>query len=309
VIEVLLGALRTFSFNAWSDDLTELGRGIQQAISAFSQRLAARSFQDFTAADRPGEDHGVVAAEHLTSLLAHIRKNKPGVRDYTPAIAAISAHNCQRRRVRFADQPLSFLLILCDTLQEWNRPHLLYTLAPATVLSRLFYEHGLRDEQDVVEATSIELPSVAGEPLGFELRYTEDIHSNCGLFHLWLDASSNLQRLDPDGFPFDVTVKLTSPAYRVAGQDLWQMERLRQAAYETHMNFLADWFPRAGNDAVGYSNKEQAGYEHVTLNLRALCAAHPITASMSTFSQFLKRWRHFNQDQVFQGDYASTSPG
>jgi len=35
------------------------------------------------------------------------------------------------------------------------------------------------------------------------------------------------------------------------------MDRLKEAAIETHMNFLADWFPRPSNRAVHHSINEK----------------------------------------------------
>ena len=280
-------------------------------MDALGEKLAGRGFQGVVREDRPGEDHGVIGAVHLASLVEHVRQHKPGVGRYGAAIQAIAGHNLRKRIVKFSEEPLSFLLILCDTVQEWNRPHLLYSTAALAMMARAFSEGDPHDVPGPVESASVMFPAGADttDPIQFELVYDETIGANAGVFQLWIDTSSNLQRLDMDGFFFEVELRFVTPDFRRGAQRESQMHRLRQAADETHMNFLADWFPSASNAAVRHKHDEEGGTDTLELNLHQLMLRGPVTAQMKTFFKLLSRWSRFNEDRGFAGDYAPEPPG
>ena len=47
----------------------------------------------------------------------------------------------------------------------------------------------------------------------------------------------------------------------------------------------------------------------LTLHLRKLSELEPVTASMGTFRSFIEKWRRYNNDRDFTGDYAPVPPG
>jgi len=160
-----------------------------------------------------------------------------------------------------------------------------------------------------------------GNLLHLSLEYDEDIKWKAGVFNLWLDASCNFQRLDFAGLPddFDIQVEFVTPLYgeRAEPRRTPQLYRLRDAARETHMGFLAKWFPckshepgnkpRVTNDAVTYTLRGDLGdplaREHLSLRLRALCKEKRITRDIEEFRRCLKRWKRYNEDREFAGDY------
>jgi hypothetical protein len=124
-----------------------------------------------------------------------------------------------------------------------------------------------------------------------------------------LDICSNLQRLDVEGFPFEVILRFFTPHFVRGGRPGSQMDRLKEARNETHMNFLADWFPKEGNDAIQHTSDDQERVDKLELHLRALTRRRPVSASMKTFFKLLSRWSRYNEDRVFAGDYAPEPPG
>jgi hypothetical protein len=315
-MEILRGVQDALAFYKRSKDLAELAANIDNLVKDFSGKLVARGFQGFTSEDHPGEDHGVVGAVHLASLLEHIGKRKGRLGSYGPAIRAIAVHNHRRKTVRFSDEPLSFLLVLCDAIQEWNRPHLFYSTAAATMLTRLYHGGEIEELRGPLGSAILVLPEATGtvgatsdEPIQFELRYIDAINDNAGVFHMWLDLSSNLQRLEVEGFPFEVTLRFVTPHFGKGGRPGSQMDRLKEAAHETHMNFLADWFPKDGNDAIQHTSDDQERLDKLELHLRALTLSRPVSATMKTFFRLLSHWSRFNEDRVFAGDYAPEPPG
>jgi hypothetical protein len=284
----------------------------------------------------------VISALHLEALLKNIgRDNKQlEVEDYRAAIRAIAAHNSRKHTVSFEKEPIGFLLILCDTIQEWVRPRLLYSTAPVQMLTWLMGQggegehltgpfrsltfHQVRREKEVFHL----VPTNGKNQLFFSLEYSDGINKNSGVFNLWLDATYNLQRLDVAGLGLEIDVEYITPYYRPkplmdAEQ---QFHRLQDAVKETHMKFVERWFPRiafqhAGgdgkpydgvtNDAVSYIEAKEDDIrksERLVLHLRDLCKKRLISRDIDEFRKRLKTWRHYNDDREFAGDYAPAIP-
>jgi hypothetical protein len=322
-IDILQGAQSALRFYKRAPDLVELADGVQRQVKWLSDKLVERKFEDFTREENPGEDHGVVGALHLSALAEHVQARKRQPVNYEPATRAIAVHNHRRKTVDFELAPLGFLLILCDTVQEWNRPHLSYSTAPMTMLARVLNGGTGGDLANPVESSSLTLPRTARSrrtgknrpAIEFDLRYGDHINENAGVFNLWIDASDNLQRLDLTKFPFDIKVRFWTPYLRTRRRPESQMDRLKEAAHQTHMNFLAGWFPKEGNEAVLHGPQPvrsiyvPAETDLVELDVRALSLAKPVTASMHTFRGLLSRWSRYNEDRIFAGDYAPEPPG
>jgi len=328
-IEVMKGVKRLLTFFKNARPLKRLTADVQKALGRLSKALADEPFLDFSTEDRPGEDHGVVAARHLHGLIETIESDDPEVKlaDYQAAVDAIARHNHRgKNAVVFEKAPLSFLLILCDTLQEWSRPRLHYDSAPYEILSWMRQSSTekniggpLRHISLNIEAMSDDRRFEMTDPnvLRMVLEFDEDINRNDQVFFLWLDASSNLQRLDFSGLDFDIDVEFVTPFLR-KGLGLGpeqQFHRLGDAARETHMGFLERWFPTgkadkgpgSSNGAVTYWADRHPGtedpHEHLVLHLRELAKSRPITKDFDEFSEYLSRWKHYHDNREFLGDY------
>jgi len=66
-------------------------------------------------------DHGVVAWLHLRQWMKEIKYPKESL---APALTAILRHNLSDQEVDIRKEPLTFLLLLCDHIQEWGRPRI-----------------------------------------------------------------------------------------------------------------------------------------------------------------------------------------
>lgn len=77
-------------------------------------------------------DHGVASAVHLEHLLRKVIRDDDLATDLRPAVCAIARHNLTESTFRVGpmpsgssgaqeNEPLSFLLVLCDEIQEWGR--------------------------------------------------------------------------------------------------------------------------------------------------------------------------------------------
>ena len=321
-IDVLNSAADMMKFFEGSDSLSELAADVRKRIEDLSESLA-KFFPPADApipprAEAPIPDHGMVAAEHLQRLVNRVVDDQEAARVYKYSIEAIAAHNVHNRDVSFRKQPLAFLLILCDTIQEWNRPHLSFSIAPMEILASVM-GGGFAETATVrgpLERVSVNLkkdgPKLRMEnrrQLQFELNYAAGIHRNCGVINLWLESCSNLQRLNLDGLPFDIRLIYRTPPYRTdRGHVECQMYRLEEAAHETHMSFLYGWFPnKSSNKAVLYDS-DRSG-ESLEIHLRELTREKRIKVGMDVVRERLAKWRRYNEDRDFVGDYAPISPG
>jgi hypothetical protein len=332
-IQILSAVQRMLEFYQHPHAMEQFRQHLTAALETLSSDLLASDMApllELTHEDKPGADHGVIAAAHLKELLGRLGKDSyPG--SYYPAIRAIGMHNNHRAKVSFQADPLAFLLVICDTVQEWNRPHLRHATAPAMLLSRLL---AFNEEQEQttgpLEAVSINLRRVRkpaphcnfkmedSKVLKLSLYYGQDIQTDAGVFNLWIDSSCNLQRLSLDRFPLNIEIEFQTPYFHRAGHDPEsQMRRLRDAVDETHMNFLRDWLPSSAEGtnatkAIRYQSvtgSNGTDYDVLTLDLRCLADRKVIKADVSKFRACLRDWKRWNEDRDYAGDYAPRIPG
>ena len=111
-IDVLKGVRSLPGFFGNAAPLGELPEQLSKVLDRMSEELVADGLALYTAEDKPGEDHGVVAAWHLQKLLdrAAEKDGKLQPEEYSPAIRAIALHNSRKHIVSFLDEPLGFLL-------------------------------------------------------------------------------------------------------------------------------------------------------------------------------------------------------
>ena len=306
------------AFDNVDDELSEIFENL-------TRRIISSNYDDLSGIGQPGEDHGVIAALHLRGLLQNISSDDQLVNweSFIPALRAIAFHNTHEKIVSFQDDPLGFLLILCDTLQEWNRLQLNYAVAPGIIQSRLAGHPGYSGSlyggfrnffiEDLQHNRKFLLAPSSRRYLNFRIEYNPAIQFDAGVFNTWLDASYNLQRLDFHGIDIDIRIEYVTPSYLdSSGQWIQQMHRLRDAKNETHMNFIEGWFPENASGSVNYQYEPQRGFippkEHLILNLKKLSEIKPLTRDINAFREFLSKWKKFNDDRDFQGDYYIPPP-
>lgn len=168
-------------------------------------------------------DHGVLSALRTAQILCHAEQGdsrfagvpEPGlVAEYSRALHAMALHNRFRMVVRLNTHPVSWLLRLCDELQEWGRPRVnvermvkqLYIDIQDDRQSTLGANPGLeRFETNLAfEAGSGEggerplVIRVRGDAphLCFRLRYHDPVKAGYEASITFLSKAYNLQHLD-----------------------------------------------------------------------------------------------------------------
>lgn len=328
-IDALKSLLDFLKFFKNAPSLEKLSVQISDLIDVISEELNNENKLEYGKIKSSAKDHGIISAHHLFALLCKISDDDPTVdlNEYKHVINAISLHNYRKNKISFNSEPLAFLLILCDTLQEWKRMQLNYSNSPLNIISSLlgnsihkddllgpFKEMYIENIKYNQKDDSFQLEK--GKPLIFKLIYDEKINKNTGVFSLWLDASCNLQRLDYSDFPFDIAIEYITPLFRKNGKELKQLHRLRNLKNELHLGFLHNWMPEINNNgiltnlsrAVEYKYDENICKERLTLNLRQLTLNKAITKDISEFYKRLPEWKHYHDDKEFVGDYAKITP-
>jgi hypothetical protein len=336
-IEIFNGTEKVFKFFKFSEKIKDFVKDMDSSLAKLSDTLD-NTFGYFKN-DNPGKDHGILAAEHLNELKNKIKDPKEDMGKYDHALKAIAYHNHRKMKVSFEEEPFAFLLIMCDTIQEWNRPHLNYTNAPDIMLSKLFSESGEDGKQNYTGPLervklNVKKDNTLGryfkfensELLNFQLHYTNEINLNSGVFNLWIDSTCNLQRLSMEGLPFNINIQFITPKYNYNGKSQYQMHRLREVALETHMTFLHDWFPNTPNswgstndaishctsidkiDSIDDSLPDIDKKELLIINLKELARRKLITEDIKELRDNLVKWKSYNDDRDFQGDYGSDIP-
>ncbi len=330
-IDLLKGAHKLLKFFKNSPLIEAFSVDLERTVSALSGKVATE-IGGYSAEDKPGEDHGVISAIHLVGLIKSIAKDDPkhvALKEYWPAVSAIALHNNRKHAVLFSKDPLGFLLILCDQIQEWNRPRLNWSVAPIQMLTWMAgQEISVEPRKGPFRSVTINVKrdrdsfrlasSARNSLLSFTLEYSHGTNHNAEVFNLWIDASCNFQRLDFAGLKINIDIHYVTPKYenpRTRACE-WQFDRLKRAATETHMNFLHPWFPtqakRKGvtNGAVEYSNSGLCTppKEHLVLHLKNLTSETRITKDIDYFRQRLTQWKEYNEDRDFEGDYAPVIP-
>jgi len=93
---------------------------------------------------KPLEDHGLVGAFHLAGKLDKLSPDKRYINEFESSISAIAKHELPLAEIDPHEDPLSFLLFLCDKVQEWGRPRIDRLEAARKLLGAMRSDEGLK---------------------------------------------------------------------------------------------------------------------------------------------------------------------
>jgi hypothetical protein len=295
--------------------------------------------------DKPYKDHGLIGAYHLKTLIGSINKHSK-IDTYKEPIGAISKHNCQRIKIDYKLEPLAALLVLCDTLQSWWRPQFPhFSLGPAWMMSVLNHQTRIVDPPFITSAKLITNIQFVNEGDTFiprfnntmilRLEFDEAVNRDSFVFNIWLDTLCNLQRVDFTCLSYNIIVQLKTPIYiskdaQRKYKRIKQMDRLRDAACETHMAYLDAFIkltreekpsiPEISNNIdpkvfypdipITYytakgSTKDEVEWEMLSISLKQLDGSRQyVKNGISRFRKDLKGWKYYYEDRLMAGDYS-----
>ncbi|MCK5244492.1 MAG: hypothetical protein KAJ90_04405 [Desulfobacterales bacterium] len=198
-------------------------------------------------------DHGVISA----MFTCHLNKtspdsvNKAWVEDIQPALRAIIRHNLPEDRIDPKNEPLSFLLFLCDHLQEWDRPrvdkrfryylsaHLLRgpgSLPCTTTLIRHLKTNLCWNEKD----KKWDLPDY---DLKFELVFKDAHKESFEPAIVWCCQSFDLQKIRRDQLSRNISLAFVHPLSE-------ELSRVSDKGDLTEMDLFQDFVMETGLEAA-----------------------------------------------------------
>ena len=197
-------------------------------------------------------DHGVISA----MFTCHLNKtspdsvNKAWLEDIQPALRAIIRHNLPEDRIDPENEPLSFLLFLCDHLQEWDRPrvdkrfryylsaHLLRgpgSLPCTTTLIRHLKTNLCWNRTD----KKWDLPD---DDLKFELVFKDAHKESFEPAIVWCCQSFDLQKIQPEQLSRNICLTFVHPLSE-------ELSRVRDKGDLTEMDLFQDFVMEKGMEA------------------------------------------------------------
>jgi hypothetical protein len=180
-------------------------------------------------------DHGVISAYFTMFLVTDGKDPEPEVQwrwDMRPALDSMARHNLKRYPTSYAQRPLAFLLVLCDHLQEWDRPLVEgMEMRQALVVHLLGMEWSGLDRDSLVKYLEVEgveyrqdgvLVLRTDGSLDFRLYYQSRVKDRYHPPLVWVGHSYSLQNLSD--CPGEITIKMIHPAKegRAAEMGLFQ---------------------------------------------------------------------------------------
>jgi len=275
--------------------------------NSISRHLHSRP-QKFLPQKPDYEDHGVVSALYISERIREIDPEKPEkYEEYISAFHAIAFHNKSKEDIKYEDDPLTVLLVLCDEIQEWGRPSI--DRNSLSLNLAINSQHENECWHDSIESLSVNIKTdytngklslslinkdpFQNDSLCCTIQYKDTIHRNNSIFKVWVARSESLQRLNLDmslkGFSFKIKSKIgKNPAVHNLRQNETQMERLKRFIREKHYWKLFRWLQCAEYHKDG-------DYEVVTLDIDKLHKKKTVEGGMDEFWKEFSAWKDNGQ--------------
>lgn len=221
-----------------SDHLKQLRTELDEVMKGAGFSVGRDILETVPGNDGQGLDHGVIGAIHLREVLTKAIDNPRRRELFKPACRAILVHNLRNVSVLAVSEPLSALLILCDELQEWERPRI-----NGKQLAESSREVMAGSTSDPIPtAKPSESLTLVGIKLdGEQFRFTQDI-LRCNLTYappeigkFWpqrirLEKCHSLQRVNPVGLPIKFQLTMINQYLPTLGATEYGFEALRNYA-------------------------------------------------------------------------------
>jgi hypothetical protein len=127
----------------------ELEKGFKSANISFDEELKKNNFnwsKLIYKGESASKDHAVISAVHTHHLLSKIRNNDVFIKSYKDSLDAIILHESSFREIDIEKNPIAFLLLLCDRIQEWGRPRIQIEDISQKFISALRFEDPIYPE-------------------------------------------------------------------------------------------------------------------------------------------------------------------
>jgi len=235
------------------------------------------------------QDHGLLFVEELDHILTHKIITEEGIdKEFEIATKAILKHDKYRNPIDPGEEPLSFLLLLTDHLQEWGRPRMnivqlreyVYTgiiksvpqvVTPWTPVEYIKINAALEKKEPLICKSS-------SKNLHIEIFFSELRERLFEPVLNWLQTTFDFQKIKPfyDN-DFDLKISIVHPVPRQYPENVNEFFLFQNFVHETpEMYFLYKWIeqltsPKGTNEPIEYKFNKDEGKEIYSINLPYLC--------------------------------------
>ncbi len=233
-------------------------------------------------------NHGTASALHIANLIDKSLPDKERSNShkeklfkyYHPAISAMTKHDLEEENVNFKDEPVGFLLCLCDELQDWERPSLdilpfkeqiaaairfgtYFSIESSTILNVI----RLKLKKDINPYTDKGNLSDTNN-LYFVLDYSPAVdEKDFNPFYSWLLKSYKLQRLNQQDI-LNINIEFITGVKR----SLPEFSRLSLKRHKAKEWSFEDWI-KLVKDSYRFDGREK---ERLVIRLKDLWKNMPI---------------------------------
>ena len=201
------------------------------------------SVKDYVPEGSSAKDHGAVSWTHVRHLLENMKRDKPFIEGMDEALCAIFKHS-STFEINAEKEPLAFLLLLCDKLQEWGRPRVEVANLTRTIAAAMHYS-GLAKLDLRKSVTHLEINATVdvdkrqlvlkGTDLNFTLNYEDAKDITIEPAVIWAELSFDFKRVCfPDKMPL-ISIKCVHP-FSPGDDTRWQpteLELMKEFAMNT----------------------------------------------------------------------------
>jgi len=294
-IDVAGAALKQLN-NLKSDLLKGLRKNLNECLKETDEAIRARLGEVYPNQPIEGLDHGVVSSLHLQAMLE--KTGRPAlVGKYNPAYVAIQKHNLHLA-INMLAEPLSALLVLCDELQEWERPRM-----DGRRLAQHIRGVGNGGADHVPQATIAESLTFSKASMENGRMAIQDGLLNCAITYrypedgkFWppivcMTKCHAFQRIDPRGFPLRFRIQLINPYPPGNHVREYGAEALRNYALRHPESGLLNLFDgREGLPSPVDFAANPGPIETVTIDLERLHRVAPLPIRLAVDWSDLTRW-------------------
>lgn len=263
-------------------------------------------------------DHGVVSAFHLHHMLETISKKNGTpdlLDDLTESLYAIIKHSHEGEVVDAGTSPLSFLLLLCDHLQEWNRPRV-----DSGMLRQEIVTHLLRPGPRVFESNTIlsylklNAKFEGGhykfeKEIDFELVYKDAEEEMFEPALIWICVCEDLKKIKKGSMSdLKVKIKMTHPIpqklakpHRFTEKGLFNIFAMQDNGVEAIRPWL-DCLSPCGSISYSTDGNIPPQYEYFEIKLEEYSNDHPgFTLPINLYGKFCKWKENFLRETRLKG--------
>lgn len=254
-----------------NDGIGEAKKILAEEINTYCKEFANKCNDDGLKkkiSDKDSTDHGRAAWLHLMHWLDEVNPKD----NYNSALHAIMHHNQKGPNVDIEKYPLTFLLFLCDHLQEWGRPFVgPGALSQAIVESLRYFEKvelnkivkvwqlkicGLKleilsnNKNNTLHDKSAEMSCTLNHNgLKFVLSYEEDILADFEPISTWLHFTDELQGLHCPKTKYLIPITIDLKNKKPGSSAIWyptEMDLFQEFCEEEESAaYLLEWIQKA----------------------------------------------------------------